>query len=210
MPFMRIYQPEKFGVWIDLISGFRQTPEYVTGIERLWSRVRGFSNEKVRVNFTEWNANRRAQVEFMLRHCADDCQFIQVDYSWGLGYGGKWLAEELGDRDRKVNHVIGIDGVYHSDAMPWRAITGPITNRLVGKPVIWMPDNVERVTYWRQNIDKWYNPKGHEIRVVGDTDGKKVEFVRYLHRSHSAMDEAPEIHDFAVEVITQAVASLAA
>lgn len=201
---------KKFRLWIDLIMGYRQTAEYVTGIEQIWTDVRRFSNEEIRVEISEWNKNRKSQVEFMCRHCADDCEFIQIDYSWGVGYGGVWLADELGNRGRKVANVISIDGVYHSDWMPWRAIAGPVTNRVFGEPVIWFPDNVEHVDYWRQNIDHWYNPRGHEIRVVGDKENKKTSFNGWLHRNHSAIDEAPEIREHALYVVEKAVQRLAA
>jgi hypothetical protein len=190
--------------------GYRQTPEYMSGIELLWTNVRKFAGPEVRVEISEWDKNRKSQAEFICRHCADDCEFIHVDYSWGVGYGGVWLAKELGYRGRKVANVVSIDGVYHSDWMPWRAITGPVSNRVFGEPVIWFPDNVQHVDYWRQNIDKWYNPKGHEIRVEGDTLGNKTQFMGFVHRNHSAIDESPEIHNHALWVIENAVKRIAA
>lgn len=200
---------KKFRLWVDLIMGFRQTPEHVSGIEMLWTNLRQFSGDEVRIEISEWNQNRKSQAEFIARHCADDCVFIQIDYSWGVGYGGVWLANELGDRGREVANVIAIDGVYHSDWMPWRAITGPITNRIFGEPVIWFPETVKHVDYWRQKIDKWYMPRGHVIRVKDDPTDSKVLFNGFIHRNHSAIDETPAIHAHAFEMVQKAVQRLA-
>jgi hypothetical protein len=186
----------KINLHVELITGFQQDESYVTGLESLSMRLQEFASPTVKIKLTEYDHNRVKEVKRIDRMCSPDCQFIVAAYSWGVGCGAVQFAKELQKRGRYINRLFSIDGVYHNKYMPWRAMWGPITDRILGEPTIWLPSNVMMVDMWRQTMNK---PCGHPVKVMHPT--RRVEHpVRVvdhgvLMRNHESMDEANSIHE---------------
>jgi hypothetical protein len=181
---------------VELITGFQQDESYVTGLESLSMRLQEFASPTVEINRTKWKENRKAEVSQIDRLSSPDCQFIVAAYSWGVGCGAVQFAKELQKKGRYINRLFSIDGVYHNRFMPWRAMWGPITDKILGEPTIWFPSNVMMVDMWRQTMNK---PCGHPIKVKhphkrGDYPVRVVDH-GVLMRNHESMDEANSIHE---------------
>lgn len=188
----------KFDVHVEIIMGHFQTEAVPVGFVRLYAECMAIAHGSplmVNVNLSKWDDKRDAQVALLHQMCSEDCVFIVVGFSHGVGYGAREFTWAMNEQGRDVHRLFSADGVYHSRLMPWRALCSPI----LGEPTIWFPPNVKRVDMWRQRQNK---PCGHVIKVRpswNDGVGRRVAENKiydhgYLPYVHAAMDERTEIH----------------
>lgn len=181
---------------VELIRGFRQSDEFPTGVESLREDLREFESSTVEVKLSRWDENWKGRARQIDQSCSQDARIIVVAYSWGVGYGARTLAHYLDSLRprRRIDRLFSIDGVYHSRWMPWRAVWGPLSEKIFGEPVIRLPSNVAAVDAWYQVLN-W--PSGHEIAVEGKGPVRR----KLLGRTHENIDEAPEIHKAVYECV---------
>lgn len=181
-PRWALYRPTS---WDLVIGGFTQSPDRMTGSQRLWLRLMRFAGPRRMVGFYSWNHNWTELAERIAVVSEGQKPTIRIyGYSRGGGYGFPTLAAELRRRGLGVQRAVLADPVAR-----WFAF--------VRGHQIRIPPTVGEVWYTLQT-NSW--PRGHRM-VAEDPKRTKIHtpFVR-LDLAHHAMDEDPLFHETAVSV----------
>lgn len=139
-------------------TGFLQNAGTATGLVGLWEELHArYSCAGTVVKLLPWNADWRAEANFVERVLEPTGTVDFVGYSWGAGWGFVRFATEARRRGRGIRRAFLLDPVYRHCYWlgQWRAFVPSI-------PVT-IPDNVGRVTWWRQRIER---PFGHDLRAA--------------------------------------------
>lgn len=187
------------------ILGFRQKSKRITGIERLWRELRGFSTpERCVYKPLLWDSDWKGEAALLQRNLAPDPLVIVIAYSWGAGWGCMKLAEALGDlKDEKgrpapinVWTAVLADPVYRR---PWVPAFIPFNPTSMSRfPRISVPANVRYVYWTRQRKNR---PCGHTLYESGDNTW--IWDCVELDLPHEHMDDAPEFHAMALDAVRQ-------
>mgnify|MGYP006969379189 FL=1 len=170
--------------WHIPICGFTQSLDRVSGIERLWSKLRSHVSHDVSlIPPQRWKSDWKSIAEFIWRLRPESgVPDVRIyAYSWGCGHGFVSLSKELRKRGIPVRFAVLCDPVYHSWVRPWRA--------MLFSPAIKIPDNVREVYWFRQNQNK---PMATDLKATGDTI---IHDPVWLPRDHQYMDDAAEFHN---------------
>lgn len=170
--------------WHIVISGFLQRPENLNALDQVWDEAEAKAKTRpdARAMIYPWNCDISAIAQLINRkRDREGMPLVNLYvYSWG-GMTGFNLAGQLRDREIDVAHVVSSDAVYRHwyRLGQWRAV--------VPWSKIYIPDNVKRVTQFRQK-ENW--PSGHQLVATnpGLTD---LEPVRWLKAKHQYMCDSP-------------------
>lgn len=176
------------------IMGFRQNANRITGMERLWRKLRKLTNNTIYIsNPLEWDHDWSAFASFLWRNSSQDCVIKCYAYSWGMGNGFVKFAEQLAKRGRQVKCVVSCDGVARTRLLP-----------------SWLPANILSMTPWLKlkiptnvkNVHWFYQrqnrPQGHKI--VALNPNTTIHQGIQLPADHPFMDEQPEFQNLAMKV----------
>lgn len=170
--------------WHILLSGFMQRQGDVNGMVHIWDELRRVvESPSVVVQLHSWNCNLADIAELIKKLTPLDAppRINLYGYSWG-GQSCVNLARELRRRGLQVDHMVLSDAVYRHwypfgwwrAFAPWRSIR--------------VPDNVRRVTHFRQQQSL---PMGH--RVIAENPGlTTIDPVTWLRVDHCWMDDASQ------------------
>ncbi len=176
--------------WIICFAGWMQHEGKPIGMVRLWDDLcREHNGPDTRVLFYRWDHPVGDIAELMWR-LGRDANVMLVGYSWG-GMTAVNLARQLCKRRVAVDQLVLCDAVYRHWYWlgQWRA--------LVPRSVIYVPRNVRRVTWFRQN---WTLPRGHVIKAESPARtgvGKPIPPVGFV--AHKHMDDMDSFHQLAKE-----------
>lgn len=169
--------------WHIVLSGFLQRAGDVNGMVLIWQDLRRVVPSHAVLQLHSWNCNLPDLAELISRLAPDDAapRINVYGYSWG-GQSAVLLARQLRRRGVSVNHLVLSDAVYrHWYPLGWWRAFAPWRS-------IRVPDNVRRVTHFRQR-ESW--PRGH--RLVADNPVlTELEPVQFLTAEHCWMDDRPE------------------
>lgn len=169
------------------ITGFRESWDKPTGLEAFWwNELRMHSRPLVMVHPPfKWSRDMKEVARLLDRHLLDDGVIITICYSYGMGYGHRRLARDLGALGRKIHTTFSIDGVYRSRlwSTKWLAFTNWAKIRV--------PENVERVVPFVQKQDPLL--QGHSI-VAKDPKSTVVEEPVLIKATHTEIDDHPDVH----------------
>lgn len=177
------------------IMGFTQQTARPTGLEKLWRQLREHSAPDCCIlTPRQWDDNWQGIAQFIDRNAAEHARIDVVAYSWGAGDGFIKLAESLGRLPvpRSVEMAVLADPIYRSPMVPF--VFRSLLNTFWAPSII-VPDNVRRVRWTRQNVNK---PAGHDLRRTdGSVRGIGWGYIRGLR--HEQMDDDPAFHEMAME-----------
>ena len=180
-----------FNRWIYVIPGFTQTRGTRTRLIDLWARLHSTkSNHTTTVQLQPWKSDWKSEAEFISRLSVERPRIFIVAYSWGAGYGFIQLARQLAKRGIEIARAWLLDPVYRHPYWlgQWRAF-------VPGIPIV-IPENVRRVTWWRQE-QSW--PRGHELRAISPKT--RIDEPHYVRVDHVHMDDhRPTLHQIALEL----------
>lgn len=175
--------------WLILISGYRQSYERMTGMDRLFIQV---LEKGYRVEYWPWNSDWEGNAAFIHRHSPQEVEIIVAAYSWGGGHGAVKLSEQLRDRGRLIHHMILCDPVYRASWAPSWFNLLPMS--MTKDRTIRYPSTVEQIDWFYQRIDK---PAGH--KPIG---ARVVSAGTELTYTHSGIDDSGEFHATVLEAIS--------
>jgi len=173
--------------WDIVIAGFLQREGTPNGMIGLWQTLHALHACPQRaVVFRTWNSEWRdlATLIFRTRDAAAQPTVKVYAYSYGAGFGAVQLAEELKKRGLGVRHMVLSDAVYRSACLFGRL------SALLPFASIEVPDNVRRVTWFRQAKNR---PMGHEV-FAADPARTKVDPATWASVPHQAMDDLVVFH----------------
>lgn len=178
--------------WIIAISGYTQTEGTLHGMQRLWLNLMPLNNPQTCIIQPPWDHNWEHLAErISLTSDHRDTRILVFAYSWGVGNGLVKFAAALKSRAMFINRAVLSDGVYHSqkfDAWPGLGHLMRGIGVAMGRD-IQIPDNVERVDWFRQ---KQTFPRGGNLVFTRHTEHTEPVELDY---PHVAMDDAPEFHE---------------
>lgn len=179
-----------------LISGFCQRAGLPTGMFRLKEEFRRnchYCNARSITELYRWDSNWRWIAEDIWQTTVFGKRQAKVGvyaFSWGAGWGAARLARRLRRLGIRVRAMVLSDPVYRHPWLPLRWLSllqrRPI---FLGPPVIRVPDNVDEVFCFRQEMNR---PQGHHLVCDGDTTLLHPPVL--LDRVHDMMDDAPAFH----------------
>ncbi len=180
-----------FDRWLYVIPGFTQTRGTRTRLIDLWATMHAAkSSNTTTVQLQPWRSDWKSEAEFISRLSVEHPRILVVAYSWGAGYGFIQLADQLARRGIEVAKAWLLDPVYRHPYLlgQWRAFMPRI-------PIV-VPENVRRVTWWRQD-QSW--PMGHELRA--ESPRTRIDEPRYVRVDHVHMDDhRPTLRQIAAEL----------
>ncbi len=170
--------------WDIVISGFLQSEGKATGMVALWQLLRENAGPSRCVILKSWNDSWSDLAERIRRvgPKRSEPTVCIYAYSWGAGHGAITLAKELRTRGIRVAHMVLCDPVYRSWLISFRWLA------MLKSPNITIPDNVNRVSWFRQKKNR---PAGHDLHPE---NGTQIEAAVWLPLIHQDMDDAPEFH----------------
>lgn len=170
-----------------VISGFTQTRAKPAGLDTIFTDLQELSSPERYVNYCSWKDDFDAVAEFMFRISEGTKPIIRIyAYSWGCGHGFVALSRALAKRGLRVKCAALCDPVW-CGLLCWEAL---ISWHIKQIP---KPDNVDKVVYIRQQMNK---PSG--VEVVGG------EFKGFLPYTHQNIDDSPEYRALCKEVANAA------
>jgi hypothetical protein len=194
------YADDRVAKWHLVISGFTQHRGDPTGSQRLWMELRAAVGREpnTAVEFFCWNADWNAVAEWIWRcgPAGEPPVVFVYAYSWGAGWGFVQLARELRKRGIDVRWAVLCDPVYRHPLLPWLFFWLSISRLF--RPRIVAPPNVDHVWYCVQRLDRWPQPRGHQV-IAAVPRATYVLGPLLLERTHHYMDDAPEWHERALE-----------
>lgn len=184
--------------WI-CITGFRQSPLQLTGVELLHRQLRKHATAERTVPWPfEWDADWSAVAEFLRRNSVAHPIVKVFAYSWGAGWGFVHLAAALDRYNIRIAHAVLCDPVYRSPWLPASIPLNPLS--LMSWPTIRVPANVDHVTWFYQRRRK---PCGH--RPISDRPGVVSDGVQISGVDHCSIDESPEFLSAALDIAMKGV-----
>lgn len=184
-------------LFVECISGFTQNEENWNGIQELREKILAetddYSALAVRVRYHRWCDDwfqiARSYQYLKLRYPdPEPFVIIVVAYSYGVGHGLVQFAKQLRRYNLFIREAVICDGIYcHWHPLGWwRAIVGK---------TITLPDNI---TAYQGFYQKQSTPSGLQPR------GSNCLSWQELHVDHVWMDDTPEFHNKAIQVIKNA------
>ena len=173
-----------------VIQGWKQDRSSRSGLLKFWqSMYRQHLSEDSLITAHSWDANFRAEAEFVFRVSAAQPKIAVVAFSWGAGWGFVKFAKELKRRGLGIHHACLIDPVYRHWYWlgNWRSFVPAI-------PIL-IPSNVKFVTWWRQ-YQSW--PRGHQLLGFGPTN---IRDPTVIDSAHQYMDDNPQVLRDCSEII---------
>lgn len=187
--------------WHLCIGGFRQHEGELTGLHRLWLKLRALASPSTVVTLREWDADWAELAELIwLSSINGQGPTINVyAYSWGAGYGFVELAKALRARGLWVHAACLCDPVYRSRLLVMRWLA------LIPNMEIVVPSNVQSVHWTRQRVGR---PMGHDL--VAESRNTYIAQPVICECDHRHMDEHPAFHRLALEAAGLSIAGRAA
>jgi hypothetical protein len=170
-------------------TGFRQSWEYPTGIEKIWREIRRLSSDKVWVlPPLSWNCDTEELAKLICRNTKAEADINIVGFSWGAGHAAMELAKILFTNGRYINEIIACDPVYRCKYLPhW--FPDPLA--LFREIKITVPENVRCVHWMRQNIDFI---QGHDL-VATNPKVTTIDLPIIVKDKHALIDDSEEFKD---------------
>lgn len=177
------------------IMGFTERTRRVTGIERIWHRVRETSGPDAWIIHPKrWNLDARDLAGLIARNAAQSARIVIVGHSWGIGWGAMRLARALGRFGMEISDIVSADGVYRSPILPaWLPLNFLSLGRLL-RPRIRVPANVRRIHAF---VQRRSIPSGHGFRAGAGT----TVTVRLVDAPHGRVDDLDSFREVAVGVL---------
>ena len=175
--------------------GFTQSAARLTGMERVWCRLRDLSSASTLVMTPlPWDTDPEPVAALIDRNATAEARIFGYFYSWGGGWLFPRLAKELGNRGRHLEHVVLCDAVARTSYLPsWIPINPLSMTKLLKLEV---PHNVNRVTWFRQHTNR---PAGHDLAAAKHSV-TVIEPCMELQLRHEEMDDAPEFQAACLEI----------
>lgn len=186
--------------WHICTSGFRQETGEQTGLQRLWLRLGALRDPGTCVLLEPWDldVDNLAELIWLCRPEGGSqdrpclCPIVKIyGYSWG-GWTAVLLARQLRRGGIHVRHLVLCDAVYRP--RPWLLRWIALTSW----PVIRIPDNVRRVSWFRQHENR---PRGHDV-VADDPTWTEIHSPQVAQVEHRYMDELRDFQSTA-EVVAR-------
>ncbi len=174
--------------WIFCFNGYAQGERWRTGVGRIHRDILAkCSAPDTYLQLCSWRDDVSQMADNIMEWGGGLPEVVLIGYSYG-GWTAVLLCRELKRRGFAVDHLVLIDAVWR-----WQQRLASISSLFDGHQIA-VPDNVKRVTSWRQKVSK---PMGHPI--VGDEKRITIDR-RTLNVAHLYADDVPEVRELAVSI----------